>query len=384
MSRWSKFKNYIWEFWEFCFFGSPFDRLPKEKKGAWNIVEPPDGEKKVVTFDGKIIEHDKGYDKPHFRTERLASSAEDVVLAASRRGQSHEHDGRFRDDDFAVDFDIKTDCFVLAVADGAGSARYSRKGAQLACDTAVENVLGFLNQNPEFFDEEFLCNADSIRCRNGLPPTADDTVEFCGRYLYKMLVNSAFAARNSIKQEAVRIKGLDPNAIRDTDFKEYSTTLHLVVAKRLASTDWFFGSFCIGDGAVAIYSGDTKCVQPFVLPLHGNDHGEFSGETVFLTTKRVWETKDDPMKIMNRLRAVVVSDPTALFLTTDGVSDAFFKNDAELEDTKKWGELTEAVNEAVRSDVAAEQRLLDWLRFESKGNFDDRTMIVLLPHKSNR
>ena len=60
------------------------------------------------------------------------------MVAASQRGRSHAIEGKPRDDDFALHFDSQTEWYVMVVADGAGSASYSRKGSQVACQTAKE------------------------------------------------------------------------------------------------------------------------------------------------------------------------------------------------------------------------------------------------------
>ena len=51
-----------------------------------------------------------------------------ICLAASIRGKSHAHVGGFRDDDFCIHAEGPGDWHVAAVADGAGSAKFSRRG----------------------------------------------------------------------------------------------------------------------------------------------------------------------------------------------------------------------------------------------------------------
>ncbi len=59
------------------------------------------------------------------------------MVAASQRGRSHAIEGKPRDDDFALYFDEESEWYVMIVADGAGSAKYSRKGSQIACNTVM-------------------------------------------------------------------------------------------------------------------------------------------------------------------------------------------------------------------------------------------------------
>jgi hypothetical protein len=58
--------------------------------------------------------------------------------------------GAFRDDDYALHADPNSGWHVLAVADGAGSAQYSRRGSQLAVQTSVPFVAQQLASSPRF------------------------------------------------------------------------------------------------------------------------------------------------------------------------------------------------------------------------------------------
>jgi len=60
------------------------------------------------------------------------------MVAASQRGRSHAIEGKPRDDDFALYFEKETEWYVIVVADGAGSAQYSRKGSEIACNTVKD------------------------------------------------------------------------------------------------------------------------------------------------------------------------------------------------------------------------------------------------------
>lgn len=59
------------------------------------------------------------------------------IVAASKRGRSHAQEAKPRDDHFKLYHDDTTNWYVMAVADGAGSAKYSREGSRIACETAV-------------------------------------------------------------------------------------------------------------------------------------------------------------------------------------------------------------------------------------------------------
>ncbi|HNH44531.1 MAG TPA: protein phosphatase 2C domain-containing protein, partial [Agitococcus sp.] len=65
------------------------------------------------------------YAKPDSLSQSL-HNAHYKILAASQRGRSHAHKGQFREDDFFI---AQGENWHLAiVADGAGSAKYSRHG----------------------------------------------------------------------------------------------------------------------------------------------------------------------------------------------------------------------------------------------------------------
>ena len=66
------------------------------------------------------------------------------VIAASKRGRSHAHVGSFRDDDYAIAHQPEPRWYIGIVADGAGSARFSRKGAAIICEQARSTLMNIL------------------------------------------------------------------------------------------------------------------------------------------------------------------------------------------------------------------------------------------------
>jgi len=99
-----------------------------DPRSLWKVNEPP---------------ADAPYPKAHI-DQQLLITPQFRIAAASRRGRSHEHAGSFRDDDFYVNHDAATGWSVLIVADGAGSAKSSRKGSQLAVQVAGEHLCSSL------------------------------------------------------------------------------------------------------------------------------------------------------------------------------------------------------------------------------------------------
>src|SRR5690606_10935267 len=81
-------------------------------------------------------------------TDQLCIDTADYqLIAASRRGRSHEHAGSFRDDDFSLMHIANSDWSVLAVADGAGSAEYSREGSRIAVEIVQKEFQRYFNEH---------------------------------------------------------------------------------------------------------------------------------------------------------------------------------------------------------------------------------------------
>lgn len=64
-----------------------------------------------------------------------------ALRLASVRGNQHRYEGRPREDDAAAAWDQDTGTVVFAVADGVSSARQPHIGSQLACRSAVDEML---------------------------------------------------------------------------------------------------------------------------------------------------------------------------------------------------------------------------------------------------
>lgn len=304
---------------------------------------------------------DIAYYKPDCDSAYIKVESEDGrprkdITAASRRGRSHAHEGKPRDDDFKLYYNPDNEWYVIAVADGAGSAKYSRQGAKTAVEAAVQSCVSSLSDPASL--EKAICaykanSADDASRKN------------MGDQIYRTVGSAAFRANRAIHefQEANN---------PESNVRDFSTTLLLAICKRF-SFGWFVASFWVGDGAMAIYSHDRKYLKVLGEP----DGGEYAGQTRFLTMDSIFS---NPSDIMKRLRFSIEDDFTALMLMTDGVSDAKFETDANLGRIEKWdalwNELTAAVN-LTDDNEASKDELLEWLNFWSAGNHDDRTIAIL-------
>lgn len=283
------------------------------------------------------------------------------IVAASLRGRSHAHEGKPRDDHFLLHYCRDTEWYVIAVADGAGSAKFSREGSRIACETAVSHCKDALADSTEFEDaiKSFSDNADSQEAR-----------KLVGDKIYSIVGNAALKAHNAIKKEAER-RSTERND--NTKMKDYATTLLLAICKRF-EFGWAVASFWVGDGAMCVYNEEKHAVDMLGMP----DEGEFAGQTRFLTMSEIFA---DTASLYKRLRFKIYSDFTALIMMTDGVSDPKFETDANLQNSDKWDALwsdfAENGVELIDDNELSQEQLLNWLSFWDRGNHDDRTIAIL-------
>ncbi len=59
------------------------------------------------------------------------------------RGRTHAMKGTCCDDDFTIGYHEKSKFHFIAVADGAGSAEFSRQGSKLAVEAAKDKFLSY-------------------------------------------------------------------------------------------------------------------------------------------------------------------------------------------------------------------------------------------------
>lgn len=294
------------------------------------------------------------YWRPDERRDRF-ESGERTIIAASKRGRSHAHEGKFRDDEYGVIAGSPDGWSFIAVADGAGSAKNARRGAELACSASLAHLNASLPSVPDSVIEL------ALRGASGEGAFGDDSKKALTDLLYNSLGRAAFAAYRRIQEEAQDVGGAA---------KDFSTTLLLVAHKKLRPGH-FFASFWVGDGGIGIYRGKDG-----VTILGQPDGGQYAGQTRFVTMPDVFEHTE----LVKRLRFTVVESFTALVMMTDGVTDPKFQTDSNLLKASKWDEMWQDLSGSVRLDrtnVDAQDQLLKWLDFWSAGNHDDRTIAIL-------
>lgn len=318
------------------------------------------------------------------------------VLAASLRGRSHAHNALFRDDDFKTRLAEKPgDWSFVAVSDGAGSAKFSRKGSEIACETVVAELARLVGDNREKLEEKIRALVGQKRSENDGAGYSEDDVASLG--FDKFFWVALHKACSEISEEAKRRTQEDKPA-KDYALRDYSATLLCVAFKRFEKTDatpayWAIFSYWVGDGGLAIVGADSLPDHPFDARLLGTpDGGESAGQTRFLAFDQVAseDGKTTPAEIRRRVKLTVASDFTALVLMSDGLTDPLFiseKNRDELKDAQCWQKfLTEFVPremplvfDKTKKSGERAKSLLNGLNFKVPGNHDDRTLVLIFP-----
>lgn len=275
--------------------------------------------------------------------ESFASEAA-TLLAARVRGRSHAHVGSFCDDDFALAYFAEQNVYLLTVSDGAGSAAFSREGSRLAVQAVKEAVSKLL--------------ADKAQNYHRLAEMDDSNRQKTAEAMIKIAAYQAFAAHHQAMDESTGVS-----------LKSLSCTLLIALLVPLSDGQWLTQSYWVGDGAAAIYCPNSQQLQL----LGEGDAGQYSGETLFLSAKEVGEN------LQSRIRGHISEALPLLMLMTDGVSDPKFETEAQLKNADKWQALWQELQMPLAAENAA-AALEDWLGFHSKGNYDDRTLALLLPN----
>jgi len=317
-----------------------------------------------IPTDENIFYYKKDSDKAYIKVEAgMDGQPKKDIVAASQRGRSHAQEGKARDDHFTLFHCDSSDWYVIAVADGAGSAKYSRKGSEVACNTVVTHCKNLLADNPVFESaiREYEANREDSTKRTALT-----------KHVIDIIYNGALKAHEAVKKVA--------EANEEAKIKDFATTLMFAICKKY-EFGWFLASFWVGDGAMCIFDEKAKTAKLLGTP----DEGEFSGQTRFLTMPEIFRDKD---VVAKRLRMAIVPDFTALFLMSDGVSDPMFETDKNLNDYAKWEDFYNNLKNGFPDDdiegvdlsddnESAQDQLLRWLDFWSPGNHDDRTIAIL-------
>jgi len=294
-----------------------------DPKSLWKELEPPESDL---------------YRKPHF-DYKCSKFNEYQVYGASIRGRSHAHAGTHRDDDFLI-AELSKNVLLAIVADGAGSAKYSREGSRLACAACLKSI----NDNIENLNnlEKLLINRD------------EESNKELSTLAYNLIGDAVKKSYSGLTEKAN-----ESNHV----LKDYSTTLLLSLIIK-TDTEYCIISYGLGDGIASILEND----KPILLTTP--DSGQHAGQTRFITMSDTLQT------IHNRMKINFTVDLKNTFLMTDGISDVFFETDSRLEKMEDWQKLMDDMEEDINfQEEEIETQFKKWINFFSKGNHDDRTII---------
>ena len=272
------------------------------------------------------------------------------ILVSSKRGRSHANVGSFREDDFAFR-DLDNGWSIVVVADGAGSAKLSRKGSAIACK-------GIVNY---FMEEAFLVKAstNSMNWYNEHKAMHDEnTQKKVNHFVYNNLGKAAFKVHKELEEFASKA---------GVGLKDLSTTLIFTLFKKY-DIGYALLSFGVGDCPMVVLNKNvTK-----VIPLNWIDVGEFGGGTSFITMPEVFKSE----KFASRFGFQLVDDFSYLVLMSDGIYDPKFVVEANLGNIKKWQHFLQDLNgkndekvkvELKENNKDIKKQFSDWMDFWSPG-----------------
>ncbi|WP_367915215.1 PP2C family serine/threonine-protein phosphatase [Leadbetterella sp. DM7] len=294
------------------------------------------------------------------------------IVIASQRGRSHAHEGNFRDDDFKVN-QLLDGWAVVAVADGAGSAKYARHGSKLATEYISERfnnetILAELNQSVTayFAEKEITSETETTeKEQSETAPAQDDKLKHKSAII-NVLYKKVLHIHNELKTFSEQ---------HEIAFKDLNTTLIFALCKKF-DFGYVVLTFGVGDCPINVIEKDCQTVSL----LNKLDVGEFGGGTRFITMPEIFTPE-----IVNRFSVNKFENFSKLFLMTDGIYDPKFVTENKLEDVETWqnflkdldGENEDNAKVDFVQDENIDKQLLKWLDFWSKGNHDDRTLAII-------
>lgn len=280
-----------------------------------------------------------------FKRVKFPDQAQYHITAASIRGRSHAHNGTFRDDHFKVDFDEEKKWVLLIVSDGAGSAKFSRKGSEIACEETNKLIREKLKS------KDYLSILDKLIEENDQEAIANLFHELISYNIYKVT-------------EKINIEALDNQA----QLKDYHATLLVTFIYHIDQSNSLIYTWSVGDGGICLLNMDEQKVDV----LNTLDEGEYSGQTRFLTMNEIIETAE----LRRRARIVFCERTDMIVVMTDGITDPKFETSNNLSDFNHWRPVIEELNKEVLGRIDSDAALVDWCGFWSDGNHDDRTILI--------
>ncbi|MEH2425483.1 MAG: PP2C family serine/threonine-protein phosphatase [Nostoc sp.] len=247
-------------------------------------------------------------------------------------GTSHQNQG-IRCQDYG-DYRIFNDVIIGAVADGAGSAKYSDIGSKLAVETVLK------------------CFSDISES----PQKQEELEEDFSQPLSKKEVHKLFAKILEIALEKLHNQAAQGNY----SVNDLACTLLVFVA----TPDWIAG-MQIGDGFIVVRSQESE-YQLLFQP----DKGEFINETTFITSTNA--VKEMQVEIILQKQEFICA-------STDGLEKVAIR----LSDWKPFSPFFKPFEEYLHDTVNPEKEdkyLIDFLNSErlNSRTDDDKTLLLCL------
>ncbi len=324
---------------------------------------------KIITLtinpDPKTLWKNKPSDTEgiYWKEDNIATAAtlgDRHIVVASKRGRSHANVGSYRDDDFSFKHFDETGWNVIAVADGAGSARLSRQGSAVACNAIIDYFGNNITPESSQVIDETL---GLLKAQGG-----EEVQKKLSQLISDLLSKAAWFAHQSL----VTLSKESGN-----DLKDFHSTLIFTAYKKY-SFGYAFLSFGVGDCPIALITkGESE-----VILMNWLDVGEYGGGTRFITMPDIF-TSD---KFYTRFKFKLVDDFSYLMMMTDGVYDPKFIVEANLEKLENWKVFLADLNGENEDKAAVDfnpenkniaQQLSAWMDFWSPGNHDDRTLAIV-------
>ena len=188
------------------------------------------------------------------------------------------------------------------------------------------------------------------------------------KFIYNTLGGCAKSVYNSLEDFANK---------NEFDIKELHSTLIFSLFKKY-DFGYVILTFGVGDCPIGVINQDKT---DFKL-MNWLDVGEFGGGTRFITMPEIF-TSD---KFSTRFGFKIIDDFSYLILMTDGIYDAKFVVEANLEKLEKWNEFisdlegnnddkAKVIFDKSNNEIA--NQLSVWMDFWSPGNHDDRTLAII-------
>nr|WP_294931875.1 PP2C family serine/threonine-protein phosphatase [uncultured Flavobacterium sp.] len=282
------------------------------------------------------------------------------LVVSSKRGRSHANVGSFREDEFGYKNLEKSGWSILAVSDGAGSAKLSRKGSKIACESVIQYFQENLNpDNLKEFDDVLADHHTKI---------SHETSKKISHFVYQNLSKAAHFAHQKIEEFAIK---------SEIELKNFHATLIFALVKK-----YDFGyailTFGIGDCPIGLLNKDLTEIKL----MNWLDVGDYGGGTRFITMPEIFQSD----KFSTRFGFKLVDDFSYLMLMTDGIYDPKFVVEANLEKIESWKEFIDDLKGKNEDGIKVDfdknnpdiaEQLSTWMDFWSPGNHDDRTLAII-------